>query len=65
MNKTIRPFEVKKTFGIDVLLKLMKTDNNDLKIFEKAGSYRFDISMKELINKADFTLKYHNIYLRV
>lgn len=55
----------KKVLGFDVLLKLMKIEHIEVRYSEKAGKYIFDINQKELINIADTTLKYHNIYQRI
>ncbi len=65
MDEKRRSVRVKKTFGIAVLVKLLKTDNTGIEILENAHSYRFNLCFKELICKADLTLDKYNICLLV
>jgi hypothetical protein len=63
MIKKIIPFEIKKTFGVDVLLKLTKTNNHGLKILENDGQYTFNVTKNKLSRTVNSTLKNYNITL--
>ena len=65
MSKATSSFEIEKTFGIDVLLKLTKINNNDILFSESGGKYTFNISMDELKQAVCTTLVNHNISLMV
>ena len=65
MEATTKPFNVKKTFGMDVLLKLTKTTINGIEAFERDRTYTFNVSVEELNKAVNFTLVNHNISLLV
>lgn len=65
MELKTKPFKVKKTFGIDVLLKLTKTTINGIEASESDGKYTFNVSVAELNRAVNITLANHNISLLV
>ncbi len=65
MSNKETPFEIRKTFGLGVLLKLTKTRVHGIEIKEKHGKLTSNITMGELIKAVDATIKSHNIRLRM
>ena len=65
METKVRPFNVNKTFGIDVLLKLTKARLTNIEAFEDGGKYTFNVSAEELNRAINETLLNHNISLLV
>jgi len=63
MGKEIQKFEIEKSFGVDVLLKLAKTGSNGLEILENDGKYTFNMSKNKLSRVVDYTLENYNITL--
>ena len=65
MSDNTKPFEMQKTFGLGVLLKLIKANISGLKIVETGGKLRFNIGVDELKSAVDRAIKKHNINLKV
>ena len=65
MEVKTKAFNVKKTFGTDVLLKLTKTTIKGIEAFESGGKYTFNVSAEELNKAVNSTLVSHNIRLLV
>ena len=63
MEVKTKPFNIKKTFGMGVLLKLTKTTINGIEAFENGGRYTFNVSVEELNRAVNITLENHNISL--
>jgi len=63
MDKKIQKFEIKKSFGIAVLLKLAKTDTNGMQVLENDRKYTFNISKNNLSQVVDNVLGKYNITL--
>ena len=64
MNDLEKPFEITKTFGLGVLLKLTKTNVGGIEIKEKQGKLTANVSTSELIKAVDATIEGHNIKLQ-
>ncbi len=60
-----KPFEVEKSFGMGVLLKLTKKSVSGVEIFSDGEKFTANVSMDELSHAVDSTLKEHNIRLKV
>ena len=65
MSKRSKPFEMSKTFGLGVLLKLTKTKASGIQITENRGKLTANVSMRELIQAVDATMAFHNIRLKM
>ncbi len=65
MGNADKPFEMQKTFGLDVLLKLIKTNVTGLKVIEDDGKLRVNVGFEELSSVVDKTIKAHNINLKI
>lgn len=57
-------FDVKKTFGISVLLKLTQKSLGGIKISETNGRYHSDIAFKAMNQAVNKTIKTHNIIIK-
>lgn len=58
-------FEMAKSFGLGVLLKLTKTSVGGIKIWEREGKLRSNVGRAELCLAVDKTIKAHHINLKV
>lgn len=65
MKEKAKKYNIKRTFGMDVLLKLTKTKVHGLKVLECGGKYTFNISAEELSKAVYGTLVSYNICLLV
>lgn len=65
MSKPDKPFEAEKTFGMGVLLKLTKKSVNGVEICSEGDKFTSNMSLTELSDAVDSTLKAHNIRLKV
>lgn len=63
MNTPKKKFEVKKTFGLSVLLKLTRKNIQGVEIFETNGKYTSNLDMDELSKAVAKTMDTHNIKL--
>lgn len=57
-------FEMTKTFGLGVLLKLTKNDTKGIKIATTGNKFRSNISRNELNTAVDKTIRTHNIKIK-
>ena len=65
MNASDKPFEVEKSFGMGVLLKLTKKNVSGVEIFSDGEKYTANMSQGELTSVVDSTLELHNIRLKI
>ncbi len=65
MTTDKKDFDVKKTFGISVLLKLTRNNINGIKISETNGRYRSNLGLDEMNKAVTTTMEAHNINLLV
>ncbi|MCG8617614.1 MAG: hypothetical protein MI802_15455 [Desulfobacterales bacterium] len=65
MNTNERPFEVKKTFGLSVLLKLTRKSIDGVEISETDGKYVSNLNRDEMNRAVTTTMEAHNINLKV
>lgn len=63
MNDQDRPFKARKTFGLDLLLKLTKTRAPGIVISETNGNLSTNVGMNELKEAVDNTIEEHHIQL--
>jgi len=64
MKNIDRNFEVEKTFGLGVLLKLTKKTVQGIKISTDGKKFVSNVSIGELSQAVDITLKTYNILLK-
>jgi hypothetical protein len=64
MENTDKNFEIKKTFGLGVLLKLTKNNVRGIKISSKGNKFVSNVSVARLTEAVEATLKSHNITLK-
>ncbi len=62
---TKKAFDVKKTFGISVLLKLTRKNVNGIEISETNGRYHSNLDLDEMNKAVTATMEAHNINLLV
>ena len=65
MNNSDKPFEVEKTFGLGVLLKLTKKSINGVEIYSDGEKLTANMNITQLSTAVDSTLKAHNIKLKI
>ena len=65
MNDREKPFEITKTFGLGVLLKLTKTNIGGIEIRENQGKLTANVSTDEIIKAVNKTIEGHNIRLQL
>ncbi len=65
MSDAEKPFEMQKTFGLGVLLKLLKVNCGGIKVSKTGGKFTFNVGLNELTSAVDRTMKKHNINLKV
>lgn len=65
MNRDGKPFEAEKSFGLGVLLKLTKKNIPGIEISSNNGKFRSNVTLNQLTNAVNATLKTHNIILKV
>lgn len=67
-NENVRgedAFEMDKSFGLGVLLKLTKTSVDGIQIWEREGKLTANVGRTELGRAVDRTIKAHHINLKV
>ena len=62
-NKNV--FEVKKTFGLSVLLKLTRKTIDGIEINEMDGKYVSNLAPEEMNRAVTRTMASHNIHLKM
>ena len=65
MDSNKKIFEVKKTFGLSVLLKLTRKTIDGVEISETDGKYRSNLDADEMNRAVTRTMASHNIQLKV
>ena len=58
-------FDVKKTFGLSVMLKLTRKSVEGIEISESNGRYRSNLGIDEMARAVTRTMETHNINLRL
>ena len=58
-------FEITKTFGLGVLLKLTKKNIPGIKITTNGNKFTSNVNLNELSNAVNATMKTHNIRLKI
>lgn len=64
MKRNDKPFEMVKSFGLGVLLKLTKTNVGGITIREQNGRFLSNVGRAELQMAVDKTIRDHHIRLR-
>jgi hypothetical protein len=65
MNTPKKDFNVKKTFGLSVLLKLTRKSVDGIEISESNGRYTSNLGLEEMSKAVTTTMEAHNINLRI
>ena len=65
MNTDNKKFEIKKTFGLGVLLKLTKKNIKGIEITTNGDKFTSNVSLNELSEAVETTLQAHNIHLKI
>ncbi len=60
-----KPFEVEKTFGLGVLLKLTQKNVSGIKIATKGNKFTSNLSLSEMNEAVQGVMKTHNIRLKI
>ena len=60
-----KPFKVEKSFGMGVLLKLTKKSIHGVEISSDGEQFTSNMTLTELSDAVDTTLKTHNIQLKI
>lgn len=64
MENSEKNFEIKKTFGLGVLLKLTKKNVQGIEISSQGDKFVSNVSVGRLTQAVEATLKSHNITLK-
>lgn len=64
MNRN-KPFEVEKTFGLGVLLKLTQKNVSGVDIATRGTKYTSTLSLSEMNDAVERIMKAHNIRLKI
>jgi hypothetical protein len=65
MNTNNKKFEIKKSFGLGVLLKLTKKNIKGIEITTDGDKFTSNVSLTELSKAVETTIKAHNIRLKI
>lgn len=65
MDGSNKPFEVERSFGMGVLLKLTKKNVDGVEISSDGEKYTANMTLNELSTAVDSTLEMHNIKLKI
>ena len=65
MNTNTKNFEIKKSFGMGVLLKLTKKNIKGIEITTIGDKFTSNVSLNELSRAVETTIKAHNIRLKI
>ena len=60
-----KAFDVKKTFGLSVLLKLTRKNIGGIEISESNGRYTSNMDLQQLNEAVTTTMETHNINLKL
>ena len=65
MSKREKPFEVEKTFGLGVLLKLTKKSIQGVDISTTGNKFTSSLSLNEVNDAVNRIMETHNIRLKI
>ncbi|WDP87624.1 MAG: hypothetical protein HUN05_22905 [Desulfobacter sp.] len=65
MTRDNKPFEVEKSFGLGVLLKLTKKNLKGIDISTTGNKFTSSLSLTEINDAVDRILRAHNIRLKI
>lgn len=65
MDNKERPFEVSKSFGLGVLLKLTKKNSTGIEIFSNGEKFTSNVTLGTLTDAVNETIRTHNIKLKI
>jgi len=65
MENQEKPFEITKSFGLGVLLKLTKNNYRDIKIINNGKTFTSNVTLGKMTEAVNATIESHNIYLKV
>jgi hypothetical protein len=65
MEDKNKPFEISKTFGLGVLLKLTKKHIDGIKISSNGEKFTSNVNLNKLNDAVSKTIKNHNIKLKI
>ncbi|MFA5906541.1 MAG: hypothetical protein WC836_21615 [Desulfobacula sp.] len=65
MTNEERPFEIPKSFGLGVLLKLTKNNCPDIKIISNGKTFSSNVTVGKMTEAVNATIESHNIHLKV
>ena len=65
MSVKDKPFEVEKTFGLGVLLKLTKKNLKGVEISTSGNKFKSNLSREELDDAVTRIMETHNIRLKI
>jgi hypothetical protein len=65
MTKEDKPFEITKSFGLGVLLKLTKNNCPDIKIINNGKTFTSNVTLNKMTEAVNDTLESHHIRLKV
>jgi len=65
MENNEKPFEIAKTFGLGVLLKLTKNNCREIKITTGGKTFTSNVTLNKMTEAVNDTIKSHNIHLKV
>ncbi len=65
MTNEEKPFEIQKTFGLGVLLKLTKNNCRDIKIVSNGKTFTSNVTLGKMTEAVNATIESHNIQLKV
>ena len=64
MHTEDKPFEMEKTFGLGVLLKLIKKNYSNIIISDTGNKFISNVDLSEMRDAVESTLRAHNICLK-
>ncbi|OGR23845.1 MAG: hypothetical protein A2277_20230 [Desulfobacterales bacterium RIFOXYA12_FULL_46_15] len=65
MKNAEKPFEIPKTFGLGVLLKLTKNNFRGIEISSDGKTFTSNVTLNKMTEAVNATIKSHNIQLKV
>ena len=65
MSEENKPFEVEKTFGLGVLLKLTKKNLKGVEISTSGNKFKSNLTLNELNDAVTRVMEAHNIRLKI
>lgn len=65
MENQEKPFEITKSFGLGVLLKLTKNNCRDIKIINNGKTFTSNVTLDKMTEAVNATIESHNIHLKV